>query len=188
MRKVPAILALLLVAACAKKTDHTTDAPDGNPPPPPPPATDRTPAVASTDPLYARVEGTSAKNDCTSDDQCKLGGCSSEVCSADDVTTTCDMPANGFPRGAACGCVNGQCIWYGAAPTSSDLPKQGAKCPDGKCAEGLTCVEYYGVAGPSGPKFTSCEIPCPKGNCPEGQSCTTIADGPGKVCRPADVQ
>jgi hypothetical protein len=63
---------------------------------------------------------------------------------------------------------------------------QGEPCPDGACADGLTCVDYYGIAGPSGPKFTSCEIPCSgaKAACPSGQRCIVIADGPGQVCRP----
>ncbi len=67
-----------------------------------------------------------------------------------------------------------------------DAPKQGEACPAGTCAEGLQCIEYFGIAGPNGPKFTSCEVPCPdeKSTCPEGQSCVTIADGPGRVCRP----
>jgi hypothetical protein len=101
------------------------------------------------------------------------------------------MPEGGFPtQGAECGCVQNQCIWYKGegGGGGGELPKQGMKCTDtGQCAEGLTCVEYYGVAGPSGPKFTSCEIPCtaPEATCPAGQSCITIADGPGRVCRPA---
>ncbi|HEX2569563.1 MAG TPA: hypothetical protein VH877_08390 [Polyangia bacterium] len=62
---------------------------------------------------------------------------------------------------------------------------QGKPCPDGKCPAPLTCVSYYGFAGPRGPKFTSCEIPCPGGGkCPPGQTCGIIADGPGQVCRP----
>jgi hypothetical protein len=69
--------------------------------------------------------------------------------------------------------------------TDDTLPQQGEPCPDRVCAESLTCVEYYGIAGPSGPLFTSCEIRCDdKGRCPCGQACITIADGPGQVCRP----
>jgi hypothetical protein len=66
------------------------------------------------------------------------------------------------------------------------LPGQGEPCsPTGQCKAGLACVEYYGIAGPRGPKFTSCEIRCGKdGKCPARQSCITIADGPGQVCRP----
>ncbi len=75
-------------------------------------------------------------------------------------------------------------------PTPAERPGQGDKCqPDTGCAEGLTCVSYYGIAGPSGPQFHSCEIPCGEGKpgCPQGQSCITIADGPGQVCRPAET-
>ena len=74
-------------------------------------------------------------------------------------------------------------------PAEAERPAQGDKCqPDTGCAEGLTCVSYYGVAGPSGPQFHSCEIPCGEGTpaCPDGQNCITIADGPGQVCRPAE--
>ena len=72
------------------------------------------------------------------------------------------------------------------ATTSVAKPKQGEPCDaSGKCSKGLTCVRYYGVAGPRGPAMTSCEIKCADGGaCPKGQSCTTIADGPGQVCRP----
>jgi hypothetical protein len=70
---------------------------------------------------------------------------------------------------------------------SQTAPAQGSPCGAGDaCAKGLTCVGYYGIAGPRGPRMNSCEIPCkdnPKG-CPAGQTCTTIADGPGQVCRP----
>jgi hypothetical protein len=46
-------------------------------------------------------------------------------------------------------------------------------------------VKYYGIAGARGPEFKSCEIKCAgKGAaCPDGRKCTTIADGPGSVCR-----
>ena len=49
------------------------------------------------------------------------------------------------------------------------------------------CIEFYGIAGPAGPKLSSCEIPCdkPGAQCPHGQKCVTIADGPGQVCRGA---
>lgn len=72
--------------------------------------------------------------------------------------------------------------------TSATLakPKQGQRCDaKGRCARGLTCVTFYGVAGARGPKMTSCEIRCSSGaSCPEGQHCVIIADGPGQVCRP----
>lgn len=65
--------------------------------------------------------------------------------------------------------------------------RQGEACQAGACQSGLTCVEYYGIAGARGPKFTSCEIPCPgMSACPSGQTCRRIADGPGEVCRADD--
>jgi hypothetical protein len=72
----------------------------------------------------------------------------------------------------------------GGGAGAATLPEQAQPCAEGRCAPGLTCVEYYGIAGPRGGKFTSCEIRCSDGTkCPDGQVCTTIADGPGQVCR-----
>lgn len=70
------------------------------------------------------------------------------------------------------------------APTL-DLAKLGQPCAaDGTCAAG-SCVTYYGIAGPRGPAFTSCEVTCADGKgCPDGTACITVADGPGAVCRP----
>ena len=75
---------------------------------------------------------------------------------------------------------------FACAASGVAKPKQGEPCDaNGKCARGLTCIKYYGVAGPRGPQFTSCEIRCSEGgHCPKGQTCNTIADGPGQVCRP----
>jgi hypothetical protein len=63
-------------------------------------------------------------------------------------------------------------------------PVVGEKCgPNDTCGEG-TCVTYYGIAGPRGPAFKSCEIKCAGGvTCPTGKTCVTVADGPGQVCR-----
>jgi hypothetical protein len=68
----------------------------------------------------------------------------------------------------------------------SKLPGQAQPCDaDGRCARKLTCVRYRGVAGGRGPEFSSCELRCSStGKCPAGQQCLTIADGPGRVCRP----
>ncbi len=63
----------------------------------------------------------------------------------------------------------------------------GAPCSETTaCAQGLSCTTYYGIAGPSGPSFHSCEIPCgaDKPQCPGNTKCVTVADGPGQVCRP----
>lgn len=71
-----------------------------------------------------------------------------------------------------------------------DLAQLGADCGAGdRCTGGTTCVTFYGIAGPQGPAFKSCELPCAdgqggKGACPAGSSCVLIADGPGQVCRP----
>lgn len=65
------------------------------------------------------------------------------------------------------------------------LAAQGEPCDEASCADDFVCVEYVGIAGPAGPKLTSCEIPCVDDTpCPDGQACVTIADGPGQVCRP----
>jgi len=76
-------------------------------------------------------------------------------------------------------------------PTPNPTPTQGggsgaalhAKCGAGDaCAQG-ECVTYYGIAGPRGPQFKTCEIKCDKGKaCPSGMTCSTVADGPGQVC------
>lgn len=80
----------------------------------------------------------------------------------------------------------------GTAPPSDPAPAQpldlaalGSNCGDtGACPTGTTCVEYFGIAGPAGPKFASCEVTCAGGKgCPDGTGCVTIADGPGQVCR-----
>jgi hypothetical protein len=71
------------------------------------------------------------------------------------------------------------------APASALPDKAGMPCDENGCAPPFTCVSYYGIAGPKGPQFRSCEVPCPAADskCPAGTKCTTIADGPGAVCR-----
>lgn len=70
--------------------------------------------------------------------------------------------------------------------SSDNLIPQGGDCSaqGAVCSAGTTCLSYFGIAGPSGPEFKTCETRCslPGANCPLGQSCTTIADGPGQVC------
>jgi hypothetical protein len=68
-------------------------------------------------------------------------------------------------------------------PTAAG-PQIGETCgANDACGEG-SCVTYYGIAGPRGPAFKSCEIKCdPKTPCADGRTCVTIADGPGQVCR-----
>jgi len=155
--------------------------------------------VSPDHPLYARVEGTAMDNDCRADSDCFVGGCSAEICTAErDLSSTCE--ARDWPtEGGRCGCVEGACSWYAGSGGGGDgseggdsqpepvLPTQGETCgDDDRCASGLTCVSYYGVAGARGPEFRTCEIPCQgEGSCPDGQRCVTLADGPGPVCRPA---
>lgn len=191
--------------AAAAPAEPSAPAPAGEPTP-----AGRTPSIPAAHPQHARVEGTSFQNGCAADADCRVGGCSSEVCSAEEgVNSTCEMPADGWPTaGSACGCVAGQCQWWkptageAAATTpapaatepgpatppepASALPEQGKPCDaEGRCAAGLRCMAYFGIAGTKGPKFTSCEIACAGGaRCPDGQRCITIADGPGQVCRP----
>ena len=64
-------------------------------------------------------------------------------------------------------------------------PALGEPCgANDTCGAGAECVTYYGIAGPKGPAFKSCEIRCtPDAACPDGRKCTTVADGPGSVCR-----
>jgi hypothetical protein len=83
-------------------------------------------------------------------------------------------------------CATGGGSSTGGSSGGKALPKQSQPCdPGGKCDSGLECVKYYGILGPRGPQFTSCEIRCSEGGkCPTEQSCRIIADGPGRVCRP----
>jgi len=71
-------------------------------------------------------------------------------------------------------------------PAAVDPAQLGQQCGDGgTCAPPMECVKYYGIAGARGPQFATCEIPCSeKSTCPANTACTTIADGPGAVCRP----
>lgn len=159
----------------------------------------RTAVVPPEHPQYGRLEGEGLANACKRDGECAMGGCAREVCSAErGVTTTCEALPVQLPTDAACGCVGGECIWYSRSGTRLPMPKRDAPVPNegdapkrgpitcGKttCKPGQQCIEYFGIAGASGPRFESCEWPCGKGQpCPKGTRCTTISDGPGRVCR-----
>ena len=151
----------------------------------------RTPLVPQSHALFARMEAPSDNNDCNGDSECLKGGCSGETCAAVAVVSTCEQTVQ-VPNAAACGCVSGQCIWY--TTDGKTLPDNaggpggaGPICGDKSCAPNEQCIAYYGIAGPSGPRFQECGIPCaqgkPNGGCPDGMRCQTIADGPGPVCR-----
>ncbi|MDC0720802.1 hypothetical protein [Nannocystis bainbridge] len=142
--------------------------------------------------LYARFEGTGLENDCSDDAACHRGGCSDEVCAAGESSPgTCDALEVQIPAGAKCGCVARECAWWSdgsvtlaaASAPPSPAEEAGPRCGDITCGAGETCIEYYGVAGPRGPKFQTCGIPCPHGKCGDGKKCITIADGPGPVCQ-----
>lgn len=93
---------------------------------------------------------------------------------------TCTPEPEGCVSDAECGAG-----MYCDAGVCEVAPGQGEGCPDDVCDVGLTCVHYYGIAGPSGPEFATCEIPCSSDrDCPSDQQCVTIADGPGTVCQP----
>ena len=188
------LLLTTLVAAAACKPNNPPPETTANPPaddsetPDAPPTAERHPAVPADHPLHDRFEGTSFANACSADGDCKKGGCSSEVCSAEEgVITTCDVPLVSLPGGTECGCVEGQCQWWnesGDTLPPADTPP-GTDCGGQPCAPPNECIEYYGIAGPSGPKFFACAIRCqpPKRSCPDGMHCVTIADGPGDVCQ-----
>ncbi|WP_434418694.1 hypothetical protein [Nannocystis pusilla] len=152
----------------------------------------RVPLVPKDHALYARFEGTSLDNGCSDDSACNKGGCSNEVCAAgDSAPGTCNVPEVQIPSAANCGCVSGECVWYSdgsltlaaAADKPAAAEEPGPRCGNVTCAAGETCIEYYGIAGPRGPKFETCGIPCPNGKCADGKKCITIADGPGPVCQ-----
>lgn len=192
-------LALATTTSCNCPPKRTEAPPTGGGTGPGTPAeVERTPLVPADHPLHGRLEGASFENGCRADADCFAAGCSGEVCSAQQgVTSTCDVVDFSL-EGASCGCVAGQCVWWRAGAAPVPVPaeadagaaqptgaSQGQPCADGRCAAGLTCLKYYGIAGPQGPEFSSCEIPCADANakCPDGQRCVTIADGPGQVCR-----
>lgn len=78
-------------------------------------AADATPTPES---LYedceGRVEGRQSEGECTTDADCKTGGCSQEVCTtnalAADLMTTCEARIC-FQVLDACGCNDGVCSW-----------------------------------------------------------------------------
>ncbi|MEZ4447951.1 MAG: hypothetical protein R3B09_00640 [Nannocystaceae bacterium] len=152
----------------------------------------RTLVVPVDHPDYGRFEAPSAQNGCSGDAQCVAGGCNGEVCAAESVMGTCDVPSTQLPGGSSCGCVSGSCAWYstnGAVLSASTPPPTPSTelCGDRRCEAGEQCIEYYGIAGPRGPKFQTCGIPCKRGEkndgCPDGKRCVVIADGPGDVCQ-----
>lgn len=85
----------------------------------------------------------------------------------------------------SCVCQNGKCVAIFAETQTNPSSSLHKPCgPNDQCSTGQKCISYYGIAGPRGPLFKTCEIPCPNGDadCPTGFTCFAIADGPGLVC------
>jgi hypothetical protein len=201
MRPTPTVAAFgLLLAACACPPPTPVIGPPTSPAPTQPPAGPpmRAAAVEASHAHYARLEGASLPNSCSADSDCFAAGCANEVCSAIEdpqfaLSTnaqehyTCDDKSISAPVGGSCGCISGTCTWYQlkAAPVDAPVSKRGESCLEhGRCTDGLACVSYYGIAGAKGPTFASCETPCKDDtSCDKGTTCTTVADGPGRVCR-----
>jgi hypothetical protein len=95
------------------------------------------------------------------------------------------------PPGASGGGTAGNTVVENPPAPVEAKPVEGPKnlvaCGDKTCSEGEECISYYGIAGPRGPQFHECGIRCKQGapndGCADGKKCTTIADGPGPVCR-----
>ena len=61
------------------------------------------------DPYYDRFEGISFDNSCDIDEDCMIGGCSSEICAAESIGSTCEeLP---YKPDGGCLCVDGVCQW-----------------------------------------------------------------------------
>lgn len=74
-------------------------------------------------------------------------------------------------------------VGSGTGGSSSVLARLHQSCVDNACSDGLSPTYFYGIAGASGPRFCTCEIPCGADTtCPSGMKCTSIADGPSNVC------
>jgi hypothetical protein len=93
-------------------------------------------------------------------------------------------PGTGMRPTPGSGSAPGTGSGSGTPTAGEERPKLGEPCAaNDVCGEG-TCVKYYGIAGPRGGEFKSCEIRCDAdGRCEGSRKCITVADGPGQVCR-----
>jgi eight-cysteine-cluster-containing protein len=148
-------LAALLIPSCG---GTAPGGPGGGPEAPP--GAKRTPFVPEGHPLHARLEAPEARNTCAVDADCVKGGCSGEICAGENVVSTCEMPAGGWPvQSASCGCVHGLCLWYttsgqtlgggpgapGAAAHCASVRQQNAACwPSDGDAQCAACYEQCG--------------------------------------------
>jgi hypothetical protein len=96
-------------------------------------------------------------------------------------------PPPGTSAGSSAGAVENPPPVEAQTTAAPEGPKNGVSCGDKTCGDGEECISYYGIAGPRGPEFKECGIRCKQGapndGCADGKRCTTIADGPGPVCR-----
>jgi eight-cysteine-cluster-containing protein len=139
-------------------------------------ASDRVPMIAADHPLHDRLEGSDFGNACEADAGCFRGGCSGEVCSAEEgVNTTCEVLEVRFPADAQCGCLGGACRWWSPSgsgvaggPTSAAVPTghEGtppdttlAACGTRTCKPGQACVEEPRLTGDDGPVRRTCVWP-----------------------------
>jgi len=103
------------------------------------------------------------------------------------ANTSSPSPADSSPASAnASPAPTGSSSAPPHAPANAPAkPGIGENCGAGDvCAPGMSCVSYYGFAGPRGPLFKSCEVRCEdNAACPQGRTCVTVSDGPGRVCR-----
>ncbi|MEW5849212.1 MAG: hypothetical protein AB2A00_10370 [Myxococcota bacterium] len=125
---------------------------------------------------------------CTSDGDCGDGAYCSSADGLCYVLGSCVAAADCAEQNlthtnctGAWSCVSQSCEWTCSGP----LPGRGQTCGAGDaCASGLECIHYYGVAGPSGPEFRTCEKRCTAdADCGFGSACVNVTDGPGRVCR-----
>lgn len=63
--------------------------------------------------LCSKESGT--EKECTTDDDCVIGGCSGTICqskNAEPIFTTCEyLPEYGCYKEIKCGCIDGKCQW-----------------------------------------------------------------------------
>jgi eight-cysteine-cluster-containing protein len=71
---------------------------------------DRDPSVDPGSADFGRFEAPDDDNDCVTDLDCVVSGCSDEVCAAIPLVSTCEVLETA-PAGD-CGCVDGACQWW----------------------------------------------------------------------------
>jgi eight-cysteine-cluster-containing protein len=160
----------------------------------------RTPLVPQAHRMHARLEAPHAKNECVSDGECMKGGCSGEVCAAESVNSTCEMPEGGFPvQGSSCGCIGGQCQWFSTdghvlplADTGTGAVTDGS-VGDGAATDGAA-TDGAATDGAATGDTGGSAVACGGRTCAAGETCISYygvagARGPmfhecGIPCRP----